>query len=301
MPDLANLEAALYDAFNSGEQSQLRTVGLQIAETAGEDYPTFYAILNALGYHNELAVINEMMRLVWPHVETEPTFSRPAVEAYAARATDHLIYAYLERGREPEADDKSLLQKLEVYFEVDPTRLEPYLRLLSGEVGRPWSMRDFEPLEMAALSGLMVEFIGYAHRGGVPYARAHLVREQLPRYLLDRRAGNLQPKPDIAAALRQEQRPFPQAPPEPLHPLAPDRPSLEVFLQRMLQTVNPQMYTAAAMLLLIPDWLDFLQVRELLPLDIAQCSVEFLPELRRELAPFWADHPDQALRESISA
>ena len=296
MSDLAQLEASLIDAFNRGDAPTVRATGLQIAEYAGTDFPAFHAILNALGYHNQLSLINDMMRLAWPQVENEPTFSRPAVEAYAARATDHLIYAYLEQEPRPEAAGDALLQELEAYFAVDAARLQSYLRLLSGEVGRPWSMPDFEPLQMPALSGLLVEFMGYASRAELPYARAHLVREQLPRYLLDRQAGNLQPKPDMAAALRQAQRPFPQIPPEPLHPLAPDRPSLELFLQRMLQTITPQSYAAAAILECLPHWLDFLEVRELLPADIAQRSMEFLPELRRNLSPFWADHPDVTLR-----
>ncbi|HZD10485.1 MAG TPA: hypothetical protein VE553_04015, partial [Candidatus Binatia bacterium] len=233
------LEATMYQALNEGDDASLRAAGLRMAGYASGDFPAFRGVLNALGFHNRQALINEMMREAWPQVESTRSYSRSAVEAYAARATDHLIYAYLQREPQAEQPDEALLERLEFYFPVDAQRLEPYIQLLSGRVGRPWSETDFEPLRMPALSGLMVEFLGFGRQVGVPYARSHLLRELLPRYLLDRQAGNLQPKPDVAATLRGERRPFPQPLPTPLHPLAPDRPSLLLFLQRLLQTAYP--------------------------------------------------------------
>lgn len=295
--DLAQLRIHLIEALNTGDDEQLQATGLRIAENATDDVPVFHATLNALGYHNKLALINEMMRIAWPKLREEPDYSRPAVEAFAARATDHLIYAALTRATSENIVDQALIGRLETYFPVDEERLGAYVQLLSGVVGRAWSTADFEPLEMRALSGLMAEFSGYAFRAHLPQARAHLIRELLPRYLLDRQAGNLQPKPDMAAALRQGRRPFPQPPPEPLHPLAPDRPGLKLFLERILQTVNPNYYMGAAMLEFMPHWLAFLEVRELLSGDITQRSAEDISGLAQELASFWVDHPDRALTD----
>lgn len=287
------LRARLIKALNSGDVEQLQSAARQMAENATEDVPIFHAALNTLGYHNRLALINEMMRIAWPKLQEEPDYSRPAVDAFAARATDHLIYSFLADGGSPDAVDQTLLTRLETFFPVDVERLRAYVQLLSGVAGRAWSPADFNPLKTQALTGLMVEFTGFAYRAQIPQAKAHLVRELLPRYLLDRQAGNLQPKPDMAAALRQGSRPFPQIPPEPRHQLAPDRPSFKLFLERILQTVNPYYYMGAAMLELMPYWLSFLNARELLPGDIARRSIEDVSGLDQELARFWEEHPDQ--------
>ena len=296
--NITRLHSSLHGALNAGDGEQLQALALQITEHAAADFPAFHAILNALGYHNRLSLINEMMLLAWPQVQEDRSYSRPAVEAYAARATDHLIYAFLEDQPQP-ADvtmTRELVDRLERYFPVEVDRLQSYLKLLSGDVGRRWSAEDFESLEMPSLGGLIIECLGHSSRANVPYARAHLFRELFPRYLLDRQAGNLQPKPDMAAALRQGRRTFPQPLPEPLHLLAPDQPSLTLFMQRMLQTAYPQPYAAAAILILLPYWLNYLELRELIPQNVAAQSKTFLPDLHRELAPFWADHPDEALR-----
>lgn len=297
--DLTQLRASLIAALNAGDDEKLKHAGRRLAENATVDIPIFHAALNTLGYHNKLALVNHMMGIAWPQLQSEPAYSRPAVDAFAARATDHLIYAFLENGASPDDVDQALLTRLETYFPVDEERVRAYVQLLSGAAGRAWSPADFESLQMQALSGLVVEFTGYACRVQIPQARAHLVRELLPRYLLDRQAGNLQPKPDMAAALREGRRPFPQPTPEPLHPLAPDRPSLKLFLQRILQTVHPQYYMGAAILSLIPHWLAFLDVRDLLAGKIAQQSAEDTTGLRQELGSFWTDHPDEYLRDFV--
>lgn len=295
--ELAQLHIHVIEALNTGDDEQLQVTGLRLAENVADDVPVFHATLNALGYHNKLALINEVMRIAWPKLREEPDYSRPAIEAFAARATDHLIYAALANGTSEDIVDQALIARLETYFPVDEERLDAYVQLLSGVAGRAWSTGDFEPLEMRALSGLMAEFSGFAFRAGLPQARAHLIRELLPRYLLDRQAGNLQPKPDMAAALRQGRRPFPQLPPEPLHPLAPDSPSLKLFLERILQTVNPNYYMGAAMLEFMPHWLTFLKVRELLAGDVARRAAHDLSGLEQALASFWDDHPDRALTD----
>ena len=248
--DLFRLQAELYRALNAADDARIRALSLQIAQNASGDFPLFHEILNALGFHNQVALVNEMMAAAWRQAQDSPTFSRPAVEAFAARATDHLIYAFLEEEPNATEPSRSLIDKIEQYFAVEPQRLQSYLDLLSARKGYLWSEADFEPLGMRALSGIMVEFLGHAFQLDVPYARSHLFRDLMPRYLLDRQAGNLQPREDMASALRQSGRPFPNVPPPPLHKLVPDKPSLSLFMQRLLQTAYPQPHSAATLLLL---------------------------------------------------
>ncbi len=294
--DLQSLAAALVEALNHSDESAGHRTALLLASHAGLDPPLFHAALEALGFHDRLPLINEMAAIAWPTLQENAAYSRPAVQAFAARAADHLIYVYLQGGEQQPASLAGLLGSLENYFPIDAERLCLYLSLLRGEKGRQWTIEDFKPLQMSALSGLLVEFVGFAHRLKMPFTRAHLVRELMPRYLLDRQAGNLQPRVEKAAALRQGQRPFPEAPAPPLHPLAPDRPGLTLFLTRLLQTAYPQSHAAAALLLLTPTWLDFLVYRGLISDEIARQAKALVPLVQADLEHFWANHADRQIR-----
>lgn len=293
---LLSLQESLVAALNTGVEEEIRSVVLKIAAGVTADPPVFHAVLGALGYHNRLALINRAALEAWPHVQRGEGYSRPAVEAFAARAADHLIYAFLEENPEPPFATAELAQRLERYFPVEADRLQPYLILLTGTKGRPWTAADFEPLSMAALSGLMIEFQGYAQQRDVPFAQSHLVRERMPLYLLDRQAGNLRPRSDVASLFGGASRPLPETPPQPLHALVPDQPSLLLFLQRLLQTAYPQTHAAAMLLKQTALWLDFLAFRDLITPEIARQASNFLPELGQALQPFWREHPDQSIR-----
>lgn len=276
----------IVEAFREDRPEDVPALARDLARQAEADFPSLHAALNLLGYHNRLAVINEAMYIAWPQIQEAAGVSQPAVNAYAARAADHLIYAYLADlppGDEPDPRAPELHEQLERYFPIDPQRLETYLMLLHGSVGRQWTMRDFEPLESQNLSGLMVEFLGYGRRHEeIPYARSHLLRDQLPRYFLDRETGNLYPKEDVAALLRGGRRPR-TTPPEPEHPLCPDAETLETFLHQMVRTVRPQPYAAAALIELAPAWLRFLVARGLVDPEQQQRTLDDLQELEEEL------------------
>lgn len=293
------LATNLYAALNRGDEEQTRKIGVDIARQAEDDFPVFHDVLNALGFHNRLDLINQMMLTAWPQVQAARSYSRPAVEIYAARATDHLIYAFIEDSSTSATHSERLVERLEAYFAVESDRLQSYLGLLSGAVGRAWSAADLEPLRMPTLSGLMVEFLGFTHRLNIPFARAHLFREMMPGYFLDRHAGNLQPKADMAAVLRQGGMPPAATARAELHPLVPDRASLTLYLQRALQTIQPQPYGAAIIVILLPYWCDFLTYRNLTSESVTGQVSAFLPALRQELAPFWAGHPDRQLAAAV--
>ena len=280
------LLAEIVEATKEARSEQVPSLARALARQAEADFPALHAALNLLGYYDQLPLINEIMRIAWPQVQDAADYSRPAVNAYAARAADHVIYAYLTdlpAGQEPDPQAPELRDRLERYFPVDHQRLGTYLNLLHGRVGRQWTMRDFDPPGMKTLSGLLVEFLGYGHRHEeIPYARAHLVRDQLPRYFLDREAGNLYQKEDVAALLRGGRRPR-TAPPEPDHPLCPDAETLETFLKKLTQTVRPQPYAAAALINLTPAWLRFLAARDLLKHEQQQRTLADLQEIQEEL------------------
>jgi hypothetical protein len=231
-------------------------------------------------------------------VQDDPGYSRPAVAAYAGRAADHLIYHYLERTEKPMPDDARLLEALERYFAVDADRLGTYFSFLLGESGRRWQAADFAGLDPGALGGLLVEFVGLAHRAGVPYGKAHLVRENLPRYFLDRQAGYLYPREDIASLLRSGRRP-PSAIAEAPDPLVPDRLTLLNFLEKLVRTIQPQPYVAAALVELAPLWLHFLHLRGLIREDVHDEALAGLSNLPEELPDVWRGTGDPLLAANL--
>lgn len=295
MADLTPLLQELQSVLVAGDEAEARRAALALATRAAEDIPALHAALNILGYHGRLALANEVMAEAWPRLKEDEGYSRPAVTAFMSRATDHLIYHYLESTTPPAGVDARLVEALERYFEVDAGRLELYLAFLRGESGRRWQPADFATLDAGALGGLLVEFVGLAHRAGVSYGRAHLVRDELPRYFLDRQAGYLYPREDVAALLRAGRRPPPAVTGAPAEPLVPDRLTLLNFVQKLVQTIQPQPYVAAALVELMPLWLHFLALRGLITEAVYEEAIRDLDGLAAELAPVWHGTGDPLL------
>lgn len=301
MADAYPYRRQIITAIATGDDTSLAVAARLSAEHAAEDFPAFHNILNLLGYHNRLELLNETMQIAWPIVQEHRSYSNQAADAFAGRAADHLLYAYLETAPEPSASDADLQRRLEYYFPIEHDLLVTYLALLQGKVGRPWARSDFAELTMRNLSGLLLEFLGYAHRfQAVPFARAHLLKEQLPRYLLDRRSGYLHTKPDIADLWRSGRSQIPSVTEPVDEPLVPDPYTLTIFLQRLLQTVDPQTYMAAATLELLPVWLRFLASRELIGARAAAEAEEALDAVGPELDGYWDVESDPLLAEKVA-
>jgi hypothetical protein len=288
----------LYDriiwSLTKGDSEHLERTGRELAQVAELDFPLFHAALNALGFHGQINLINEMMGTAWSRAKEAGHFSAAAREAYAARAADHLIFAHIETDAHEELSPV-LLDDLERYFPVEQERLSEYMSLLRGVVGRQWRPSDFAVLDANRLAGLLVEFAGFCFRHrGISLAKSYLSREQLPRYLFDRQARNLFPKEDVAELLRHGRRPRADYQ-LPEQPLLPDGPTLLVFLRRTLQTVSPQPYAAGAMWQLLPAWLTFLDQRGLVGRDELKETEQSLTSSKFEIDELWREHEDPAL------
>ena len=302
---MTDLEALLYNLLGAvaggGTRGDTRRIARELAERAAEDFPTFHRALDLLGYHGQLALINDVMARAWPHVQAAGTYSRPAVTAYANRAGDHLIYEYLEAGSAAAGAIAQLQRDIERYFAVDAERLETYLPFLAGEVGRHWGPDDFDDLDSVAVGAVLVEFVGMVHRAGISFGKSHLVREHLPRYFLDRRAGYLYPREDIAALLRDGRRPPPVVTGELPHPLLPDRMTLGNYLAKLVQTVEPRHYPAAAIVQLVPYWLRFLDVRNIVPGEKIDEAASDLAGLAADLSAAWRASGDAVLMSELQS
>ena len=76
-------------------------------------------------------------------------------------------------------------------------------------------------------------------------------------------------------------------PPPPVHPLCPDRITLDVCLGHLLGMLNCLYHPAAALFEVMPAWLRFLESRGLIDADRCAKTVEELRPLHAELLRLW--------------
>jgi len=216
--------------------------------------------LDRLAYAGETAVLVQVIQAAWPQVQAAAT--PVAAAGFAARATDAIIYLYLENNPEPDAQDPQLQADLERYFAISPERLDQFMAFLNGQIVARWQNSHFEPLASSAqnLQALAIGFVGHVYRTAqIPLTRGDLARQEMPRYLLDRAAGVLNPRQPISFGRSQP----PQLPPDPIHPLATDDVTMSRYLER-LTLFDAESPRAAALQELAPHWFDYLRVCKLL-------------------------------------
>lgn len=290
----------LLDAITRRDEAALADATQALAQTAATDLPTLQRALDMLAYHGRSAAVAALLEAAWPALHASDDVSviraRPAL---AARATDHLIFAYLQQADTADAADPQLLARLRAFFDIDAAGLARYVTTLTGETHTSWQVSDFDPAAQedaraAAhnLSTLLIECLAYLRQQeGVAYSKGNLLRQQLPAYFSARRTGQLAPRRDFTDLLRGN-RPLPdfgQAQ-EPPHPLCPDRATLEVYLSRLLHFAKPQPYPAAALFELTPAWLRFLVARGLLTNTQQEATLQALRGMETEMAAFWREN-----------
>jgi hypothetical protein len=318
------LERRITNALATGRLDAIPTLANEIATTAGKDIDTLNNVIDQLAYHGHLATLVEVMRIAWPQVKDAENIVPWGIQEFAAQAVDYEIFHYLEQHATADPKDPELLKNLEFYFEIDQERFARYLALLTGQLKRRCTMDDFEfkpprgrsygsfdeedeedeaPDEgRQNLFDLSVEFLGYLRREeSVPYTKGELGREQIQRYLLERHAGELQPQESpFETARPPKRRQRKRKSRKPRHVLCPDRGTLDRYLGRLLNFINPQRYKAAATLELIPAWLRFLESRQLIDAEERSKTMLDLRGLDTELLKVWQGYPaDPALQRGL--
>jgi hypothetical protein len=142
------------------------------------------------------------------------------------------------------------------------------------------------------LSRLLDEFVGCLRReDGVPFTRGELATAELRRYFDRRHEGDLDPRPSLWEKPRNPAR-KPPAPPRPIHPLCPDRATLDVHLGGLLDVLNGLYYAATAVFQAVPAWLQFLESRRLIDASTHKKVAEDLRPLHASLLKFWENYAD---------
>jgi hypothetical protein len=81
-------------------------------------------------------------------------------------------------------------------------------------------------------------------------------------------------------------------PPRPVHPLCPERVTLDVFVGGLLDIFNVLYHSAAALILAMPAWLRFLASGRLINADVPREVVTDLLPLHTTLVEAWECVPD---------
>lgn len=312
--ELADVDAALYEkheptllywrlinAVADGRADALKYALLKLAGAAARDVATFLRAADALAYHGRTDALAEMLGAAWPLLSRAEGLADAHRRELASLLTDTLIFQHLAQAET--ADLSPLLDGLNQYFPIDEARLAPYVRLLSRQAGYRRQLRDFDfgSSEQAAqnLSALLIEAVAYLHHvEGAPFTKANLLRLPLLRYFTERRTGQLEPRPDMAAVLRGE-RPMPR-PPEQRHPLCPDGDTLARLFEKLLHAAQPQPYRTAVCFELLPGWLRFLLSRGLIDGDQQHQTLQEVGALRDDLQQTWRAYvEDPALAANV--
>ena len=297
------------DALAEGWQDDVPALARELALKTGRDIDVVNQSLRALAYHGRLSVLVEAMRIGWAGVQSSGNVVPWGIAEFANTGANYEIYDYLEQTASPDPADTTLLDRIN-HFIPEP-RLDyvaEFIDDLTGKAGRAWNVKDFAlkpprrrlrdnwdddeetaPADPAAanLSRLLNEFVGYARRvEGVPFPRADLARKELYRYFLARRDGDLDPRPSMIDQLRKPNKKLPP-PPSPVHPLCPERVTLETHLARLVNPIHGLYYNAAALFDGVPVWLRFLASRRMIDGDQRAKNVEELQPLHAGLLRLW--------------
>lgn len=294
LPDVYAHDAHYYldwriaNALAASRMEVVSDLAKEMAKTAGRHLDTFSDAIDRLAYHGQLPTLIEAMRVAWQEAKDSDDVVPWAVDDFAGRAAEFVIFEYLERHPSPYADDPELRKGIEFYLETNPESLARYLAHIAVQGGRCWRMEDFqlassrhkpgrvldeETDEVAFrenphqnLFDLTVEFLGYLRREeDVPYTKGKIAREHIERYILEHHAGELKPRESMLdAAMRSKKRKHKPKPREPKHVLCPDRLTLNHFLSNLLNLISLQYFKAAATFELVPAWLRFLESRKLI-------------------------------------
>ncbi len=304
------LSLCLEDALAEGRTDAVRPLALDLAALASRNLDTVHRSLDALAYHGQLAVLVEAMRIAWPSVKSSRDVLPWAFEEFAAEGADYEIFEYLEHTPSPDPADAALLDRIRFFIEdVNLDYLPRFIGDVSGQAARTWTVDDFTlkrprkkrrddwgdreekapPPDEGAhnLSRLIAEFVGYWRReDGVAYPRGEIARQELFRYFLRRHEGKLDPQPSMLERAMNPRMKLPR-PPTPIHPLCPERVTLDVFLGTLVGFMNSLYHKAAAVFEAVPAWLRFLESRRLLDAPTRRKVVEDLLPLHAEVLRLW--------------
>lgn len=320
---VAYLRMLITNALATGNTESLPCLVHEMAEVGERDIDDFNHVLDLLAYHGHLKLLLDARRTAWPQVQNSRKIVAWGVDEFARKGVYTELGVWLAEHPEADAsdlDNPQLRDRILFFGSIDLQIIGDTIERMSGRRTNPWTLEDFrldrprpewrrkrkddengpDPAATEHLSQLSCEFLGYAHReAGVPWPQAQLVMPHLIHYILDRHNGQLEGSMlsrmmgSLSGAQTAKSRSV-------ANNLCPDRPTFERYLSQLLSPLGAKPPLAAALFLLMPSWLRFLESRGLLDAKARTNALTalagFSDELARVLAE-WGEVP--ALAEDV--
>src|SRR5262249_53763100 len=116
----------------------------ELTQSAGRDIDIFNRSAEALGYHGQLSILVEAMRIAWPLVKSSGNVVPWGVSRFSAKGADHEIFDYLEHTDAPDPSDPALLDRVRFFVEdLGEAYVPEFIADLTGKSGREWQVDDF--------------------------------------------------------------------------------------------------------------------------------------------------------------
>ncbi len=254
-PNLYAAERKWYDKYLVEGDVALGRVGelphhLSLYASGRGDIDLFFQIIDLLMYHGLTPPLTDAMQQAWPSVRESTEITDWGVHEFADTLAILIVFDYIERADNPDADDPALHSILHPSLDVDRAWLREALDHMLARVAPAWTPRDFARTKARRsieapdrverrLYCMSLHVLRHLHEVmGMPWGRAELGRRALVDYLTS----------SEHAGAEKDQLSF-------LHPR---RESLDRFLARYFDLISPQRYKTAALLEALPGYLDFL-------------------------------------------
>lgn len=318
------------NALVMGQFDNISPMANEMAETADNDIDQFFKLIDMLAYHNQLSPLVKAMRITWPLIKGSNNIMDYGLNEFVGKACDYEVLDYLAHHSAPDANDPALTKKFELYIQdqsLNKDRLAHYIGYITGQISRQWQMADFdlarpgskshrnadkndtEPSETGdqRLYFLTLEFLHYLHKEEqVSLIKGSLAREQVQDYLLMRYAGELSPTGNRSnnkvRNKKDKSKSTAKPDPKPAHLLCPDRDSLDGYLVQLLDFINPQFYKMAAVMEVMPAWIRFLELRQLIDTEQGEKALREVRSLKTDLLQIFENNPsDPTIQNQIKS
>jgi len=306
LPEVYEQDASFYlkwritDAVVGYQSDDVISFLNEMAPKASKNIDTFNNVVDILAYHGYQALLAEAFKTAWQYVENSPDIVPWGIDEFSDRAINYTVFEYVDAHPKVNANDPVLIKNARYFLEeINFKRFAKFVDYVAGNIKRQWILDDFDPKAKQQkatkeqrgkkskkhseqnLYYLTLEFLSYLRKQeNVPFSKGLLASDQIYSYFLERGKGELVERPSPLEQALSGGRLKPKKQPRPRHILCPDSNTLNVFGGRLLDFVNRQHYKLAATIELIPAWLRFLEIHNLIDNPIHQ---ETLKDIRKNL------------------
>lgn len=287
------LDWLITNALADGRFQDIGQFAITLAQRGDSNIDLTIATMDKLAYHNQLPILMQMNTVLFPLAKESKTILDFTRDEIGLRASNYIIFNYLDSSPDPVADNPVLQTQLNQYTPIDPEGLVEYMANLNNKplerltadsfvfMPAPHGEAQRIPHDLIHnISELSAQFLGYLRRvEDVAYTKAHLVNSVLAQYLLEQVTAAIADWDESGKA-------------DPIAtPLLPDRASVETLLGGYLTVFNANPHKAAAIFELLPAWIRFLAGLGVVTDEGVKTAVSNLHGLDETMRSLWSSYP----------